>query len=247
MIFLSADPKNGIDLSTEIGIPPIYTVDYNYLADDSGRIIEQVFFYGDKDGKMSYASYLSSFPHSEWSLVKKNEWIEIKSKKGKPVWIFANLPLDNETDKDAHAQEDLINYLNSNGLKPSIVIHRGHSYHLPYTIKQLPETAKIIMLGSCGGYQNLKTILTYCPNAHIISTKQTGAKDVNKPIIDALDNTLRAGNNIDWRQMWSGLNTYFSHTSKETRETFDDYIPPQKNLGALFIKAYNKDGGDGDQ
>src|SRR6185312_9688941 len=119
-------------------------------------------------------------------------------------------------------------------------------YHLPYTIKQLPETAKIIMLGSCGGYQNLKTILTYGPNAHIISTKQTGAKDVNKPIIDALDNTLRAGNNIDWRQMWSGLENYFSKTSRETRETFEDYIPPQKNLGALFIKAYNKEGGQED-
>ena len=44
MIFLSADEKNGIDLSKEIGIPPVYTVNYNYLADDSGRIIEQVFF-----------------------------------------------------------------------------------------------------------------------------------------------------------------------------------------------------------
>jgi len=245
-IFLSADPKNGIDLSKQIGIPPIYTIDYNYLADDSGRIIEQVFFYGDKDGKMSYASYLSSFPSNDWSIVKKNEWIEIKSKKGKRIWIFANLPLDNETDKDAAAQTDLINYLDSKDLKPSIVIHRGHSYHLPYTIKQLPESAKIIMLGSCGGYQNLKTILTYCPNAHIISTKQTGAKDVNKPIIDALDNTLRAGNNIDWRQMWSGLENYFSKTSRETRETFEDYIPPQKNLGALFIKAYNKEGGQED-
>jgi hypothetical protein len=245
-IFLSADPKNGIDLSKQIGIPPIYTIDYNYLADDSGRIIEQVFFYGDKDGKMSYSSYLSSFPHSDWNIVKKNEWIEIKSKKGKPIWIFANLPLDNATDKDAHAQEDLINYLDSKGLKPSIVIHRGHSYHLPYTIKQLPESAKIIMLGSCGGYQNLKTILTYCPNAHIISTKQTGAKDVNKPIIDALDNTLKAGDNIDWRQMWAGLENYFNKTSRETRETFEDYIPPQKNLGALFIKAYNKEGGDSD-
>ena len=195
---------------------------------------------------MSYASYLSSFPGNDWSIVKKNEWIEIKSKKGKPIWIFANLPLDNATDKDAHAQEDLISYLDSKGLKPSIVIHRGHSYHLPYTIQQLPESAKIIMLGSCGGYQNLKTILTYCPNAHIMSTKQIGAKDVNKPIIDALDNTLRAGNNIDWRQMWSGLENYFSKTSRETRETFEDYIPPQKNLGALFIKAYNKEGGQED-
>src|ERR1039458_624826 len=57
-IFLSADEKNGIDLSKEIGIPPVYTVNYDYLADDSGRIIEQVFFYGDKDGKMSYNGFL---------------------------------------------------------------------------------------------------------------------------------------------------------------------------------------------
>ena len=190
MIFLSADEKNGIDLSKEIGIPPVYTVNYNYLADDSGRIIEQVFFYGDKDGKQSYNSYLTSFPSNEWQITHKKEWTEIKSVKGKPIWIFANLPLDNETDKDADAQKDLISYMDGLGLKPSIVIHRGHSYHLPYTIEQLSENAKIIMLGSCGGYQNLKTILKYAPEAHIISTKQTGAKDVNKLIIEALDNTL---------------------------------------------------------
>ncbi len=243
MIFLSADEKNGIDLSKEIGIPPVYTVNYNYLADDSGRIIEQVFFYGDKDGKQSYNSYLTSFPSNEWQITHKKEWTEIKSVKGKPIWIFANLPLDNETDKDADAQKDLISYMDGLGLKPSIVIHRGHSYHLPYTIEQLSENAKIIMLGSCGGYQNLKTILKYSPEAHIISTKQTGAKDVNKPIIEALDNTLRNGDNIDWRQMWAKLTVYFNKTPKELKETFEDYIPPQKNLGALFIKAYSR-GGD---
>ncbi len=242
MIFLSADEKNGIDLSKEIGIPPVYTVSYKYLADDSGRIIEQVFFYGDKDGKQSYSSYLTSFPRNDWKITQKKEWIEIKSIKGKPIWIFANLPLDNETDKDADAQKHLIDYMDDLGLKPSIVIHRGHSYHLTYTIQQLSDNAKIIMLGSCGGYQNLKTILTYAPEAHIISTKQTGAKDVNKPIIDALDNTLRAGDNIDWRQMWAGLTTYFSKAPRDLRETFEDYIPPQKNLGALFIKAYSRGG-----
>jgi hypothetical protein len=243
-IFLSSDPKNGIDLSKEIGIPPIYTVANNYLTDDSGRIVELVFFYGDKDGKESYASYLTSFPRSEWNITHKKGWVEIKSIKGKPVWIYANLPLDNETDKDADAQKDMIAYLDEIGLKPSIVIHRGHSYHLPYTIQQLPENAKIIMLGSCGGYQNLSTILKYAPAAHIISTKQTGTKNVNKSIIEALDNTLIAGKNIDWRQMWSSLETSFSKASRDERETFEDYIPPQKNLGALFIKAYHKDGGD---
>jgi hypothetical protein len=221
----------------------VYTVNYNYLADDTGRVIQQVFFYGDKDGKESYSSYMSSFPASDWRITKTKEWVEIKSLKGKPIWIFANLPLDNETDKDADAQKDLIDYLDSNNLMPSIIIHRGHSYHLPYTIEQLPPSAKIIMLGSCGGYKNLKQILDYAPDAHIISTKQIGAKDINKPIIEALNNILRSGRNIDWRQMWNDLDQQFSKGPRDKKDLFDDYIPPFKNLGALFIKAYTKANG----
>ena len=39
------------------------------------------------------------------------------------------------------------------------------------------------------------------------------------------------------------LQAQFNHAPQQIRETFEDYIPPQKNLGALFIKAYNKEGG----
>jgi hypothetical protein len=243
IIFLSADSTNHVDLSKEIVIPPVYTVNYNYLADDTGRVIQQVFFYGDKDGKESFSSYMTSFPPSEWKITKTKEWVEIKSLKGKPIWIYANLPLDNETDKDADAQKDLVDYLDANNLMPSIIIHRGHSYHLQYTIEQLPPSAKIIMLGSCGGYKNLKQILDYAPDAHIISTKQIGAKDINKPIIEALNNILRSGKNIDWRQMWSDLDKQFLKGPRDKKDLFDDYIPPFKNLGALFIKAYTKANG----
>lgn len=246
-IFLSADPANNVDLSKEIGIPPVYTVDHNYITDDKGRVVELVFFYGDEDGKHSYASYMTSFPKGQWSIEHKKEWVEIKSLKGKPVWIFANLPLDNDSGKDAIAQENLRSYLEKNDIRPSVVIHRGHSYHLPFTIKQLPEDSKIIMLGSCGGYGNLKDILTFAPDAHIISTKQMGTTNVNKYIIDALDKSFVAGNNIDWKQMWDGLENSFSKASRNERETFEDYIPPQKNLGALFIKAYTKLGGMDDK
>ena len=69
---------------------------------------------------------------------------------------------------------------------------------------------------------------------------------MNKSIIDALDNTLKEGKDIDWRQMWSGLSSTYSRAPKGERETFEDYIPPQKNLGALFIKAYTKMGGSED-
>ena len=42
--------------------------------------------------------------------------------------------------------------------------------------------------------------------------------------------------------MWAKLTVYFNKTPKELKETFEDYIPPQKNLGALFIKAYSRGG-----
>lgn len=242
MIFLSGDSSNHVDLAKEIGIPPVYTVDYSKLADDTGRIIEQVFFYGDKDGKESFASYMQSFQNPDWKITYNKQWVQIKSVKGKPILIFANLPLDNETDKDAAAQTALIDYLDTSNLRPTVIIHRGHSYHLKYTIEQIPESAKIIMLGSCGGYNNLKQILDYAPEANIISTKQIGARDVNKPIIEALNNTLRAGKNIDWRQMWNNLEILFTKAGRDKKDLFDDYIPPHKNLGALFIKAYSKEG-----
>ena len=37
--------------------------------------------------------------------------------------------------------------------------------------------------------------------------------------------------------MWRELSKQFVG---EAREKFDDYIPPYKNLGAIFIKAYRK-------
>ena len=37
--------------------------------------------------------------------------------------------------------------------------------------------------------------------------------------------------------MWKELSRQFAGQAKDK---FDDYIPPYKNLGAIFIKAYRK-------
>jgi len=156
------------------------------------------------------------------------------------VLIYANLPLDNSKgdDPDEKAQEHLASYLESHKLKPTIVIHRGHSYHVKYTIKQLPPSARIVILGSCGGYHNLDDVLRTCPDAHIISSKEVGTKSVNEPILRAINEDLRQGKNVEWIPMWKMLAEKF--TSVEGKERFDNYIPPHKNLGALFLKAYTK-------
>lgn len=230
-----------VNLSQKLGIPPVYTVDYKSLAGAGGKVSQLVFFYGDKDGIDSYANFMTMFNNNaDWKVTKGKEWVEIQSAKGKPVEIYANLPLDNSKgdDPDARAQENLIAFLKQKNIKPTIVIHRGHSYHVKYTIKQLPESARIVILGSCGGFHNLDDVLKTCPDAHIISSKEVGTRTVNEPILRHINEDLKAGRNIDWIHTWKDLSAQF--TAGEAKERFDNYIPPHKNLGALFIKAYTK-------
>ncbi len=239
-IFLSAN-DNSIDLTSQIGIPSIYSVDYKYLADDSGRVIQQVFFYGDEDGKMFFPQFVNSFSNKEWKITYKKEWVEIKSLTGNKVWIYANLPLNNDKNLDDTAQIHLGRYLSKNDLHPAVVVHRGHSYWLPRTIDRMAGGAKIIVLGSCGGYQNLSQIIDNCPDAHIISTKEIGKGDINRPILNYLNQTIASGKTLVWKDMWASLTKlFYAEANKGMRESWDDYIPPYKNLGAIFIKAYNK-------
>lgn len=245
-LFESADSANKTDLSARLGIPPVYSVDYSSLADDSGRVIQQVFFYGDqdKDGQNSFTNFMAMFRprpgvKPEWKITENPQWVTISSLKGKPVIIFANKPLLGDDDPDDKAQKALAAYLESRHLKPTIVIHRGHSYHVKYTIYQMAPTARIVVLGSCGGYNNLSEVLKINEDAHIISSKQVGTKTVNEPILQAINNTLLAGRDIEWLPMWRELSARF-HNDPAAKEKFDDYIPPYKNLGAIFIKAYRK-------
>lgn len=239
-IFLSADSTNKINLTTSLGIPSIYEIANNDLRDDSGRIVQQVFFYGDEDGKLHFPGFINSFSSKEWKVLQRKEWYEIKSRKGN-VWIYVNRPLDNDANLDDSAQVHLTRYLEANDLQPSVVVHRGHSYWLPGTIDRMPGDAKIVVLGSCGGYKNLNQILDICPDAHIISTKEIGTGQITQPIQNYLSQSMLAGNKIVWKDMWSTLSKTFSKDpSREKRDSWDDYIPPYKNLAAIFIKAYNK-------
>ena len=241
ILFESADSSLQVDLSKELGIPPVYSVNYKSLTDDSGRVVQQVFFYGDKDkdGQNSYANFMGLFRNrTEWSVSENPDWVAIKSSKGKPVWIFANKPLYGDNDPDEAAKEKLGNYLKAKNLTPTIFIHRGHSYHVKASLARLQPSARIVVLGSCGGYNNLNEVLTISPDAHIISSKQTGTRTVNEPILQSINSDVRNGKNIDWLPMWRELSKVFS--KGEQKELFDDYVPPYKNLGAIFIKAYRK-------
>ena len=92
-------------------------------------------------------------------------------------------------------------------------------------------------MGSCGGYQSLNQVLETCPGANIIASKQVGKGVINQELIDDISELLRQGKDLNWPSLWESLESKFRGSIKET---FDDYVPPYKNLGAIFIMAYSK-------
>ena len=231
-LFLSADSTKNIDLTKELGVPPVYSIPYSSLANDSSRVVMQVFFYGEKSDMGIFSEFVNMFKNANWKMTSNDKWVSFHSVKGKPVSIYANRALPQENGEDEKAQKELCSYLVRNNIYPTVTVHRGHSYTAPYTIAQMASTSKIVFLGSCGGYHLIHDVLAKAPDAHIIASKQIGRTIINRPFFKILTDKARNGNNIDWIPFWKEFR-------KEANvPEFDDYIPPYKNLGAIFIKAY---------
>jgi hypothetical protein len=238
-LFLSADTVNNINLSKEFGIPPVYNVKYDALAQDSQQVVMQVFFYGDEDGRNNYAGFMRQFGPANWKRTENKQWVTLTSARGKPIVIYANKPLNEEAGEDEKAQEALQEFLDEKGIEPTIVVHRGHSYYAESTIEHIKPSAKIVFLGSCGGYHLIHDVLEHAPDAHIIASKQIGKGVINQPFFNLLMEKLRSGNDINWIPFWKEFGQIVTD-----KEGFSDYIPPHKNLGAIFIKAYKSQMGE---
>lgn len=238
-LFLSADPSQNVDLTRELGIPPVYTIPHSALANSKGEIISQVFFYGDQDGRNIFNGFVNMFNSANWKIDNRNkQWVVIRSAKGNPVTIYANRALDETKGLDDAAQRALGIYLEENNLYPTITIHRGHSYYAPATISYMAPSSKLVFLGSCGGFNLIDSVLHKSDDAHIIASKQIGRTSINKPFFLLLTEKLRTGKDIDWIPFWKEFK------QRANVAGFEDYIPPYKNLGAIFIKAYKIETGE---
>lgn len=238
-LFLSADSSNQVNLTSELGIPPVYNIPNASLKNANGEIVAQVYFYGDQDGRNIFNGFVNMFGGGNWKVDGSNkQWVVIRSAKGEPVSIYANRPGDENKGEDDAAQRALGDYLEENNLQPSVTIHRGHSYYAQTTIDYMAPSSKIVFMGSCGGFNLIDSILQKCDDAHIIASKQIGKTSINKPFFSLLTEKLRTGQDIDWIPFWADFK------KRANVSGFEDYIPPYKNLGAIYIKAFRKETGE---
>jgi hypothetical protein len=238
-LFTMYDSSGKVDVAKTLNITNVYQLTVADVKNNEGKIYAQQFFYGDKDGEGAFNNFVNTFRGFGWRITSKEYWVEVSSNSGNPITIFANRPLDETKGLDDLAQQNLNYYLDSLNILPTIIVHRGHSYYVKSSIKQITSSAKLILLGSCGGYHSLSQVLNICPKAHIIASKQVGTGVVNMALIENIFETLKQNKDLVWQQVWKTMEQKFAKQT-EAKERFDDYIPPHKNLGAIFIMAYYK-------
>jgi hypothetical protein len=216
------------------------TLPYSELK-DKGAVSELVLFYGDEDGKNSFTSFMNLFKNkSQWEVTTNDSWAAISSLQGQPIRIYANLPLSEVDEKDVAAQEALAKYLESQSISPSILVHRGHSYHLQNTLNYLDPSVKLAILGSCGGYKNMKKIMELNSKVQIIASKQVGSMAVNDPLLRHLNDDLASGEDIDWVNFWNEMKEKFKNDANISK-FFEEYMPPYNNVSSYVIRLYNDD------
>jgi hypothetical protein len=224
---LKANVNSPLDAASLLG--------FNAIQNSQQKIVIKQYFYGDKDGAQIFNAFVNSFNKTGWKINKQKYWTEVVSTNGR-VSIYSNTPLDEKNELDIKAQDSLTRYLTAQQIKPSIYVHRGHSYYANHTIAGIDSSAKLVLLGSCGGYQKLANVLSRAPKAQVISSKQIGKGVINAALLSQIAETLEKGQDLAWRNIWIQMNARLSGAAKTS---FQDYIPPYKNLGLLLLKAFN--------
>jgi hypothetical protein len=223
------------NISGKYKLPPLDVLPAAKFFETNGISVWHMYFYDDEDGDESFRAFKATFKDSMWTILDTSKlFIKITSKKGRLIEIYANKPKE-----EYNGQEFLENYFERKGIVPDVLIHRGHSYYAYKTIDKTQSSTKVFILGSCGGYHNLSNIIDKAPEINIISSKQIGVYAVNNPIVKELADNVRMGKDVNWQELWKKLDMRLKKEHPLTYSKFLDYIPPHKNLGAIFIRAYN--------
>lgn len=229
-----SNPNWFSSVSKQYSIPNSGRVTNSKLFDMKNTNRWLIYFYDDEDGDASFSSFLKIFNDKNWTIIDSVNYVLIKSKNEKTVHIYANKP-KHEYD----GQERLEKIFAQKNYVPNVMVHRGHSYYAFKTIEKIQDDTQIFVLGSCGGYHSISSILERSPDAGIVSSKQIGTLFVNNPMLKLMAEYIRQGKDLDWQKIWSELDVTLKGNAK-AYERFLDYIPPHKNLGAIFIKSYIK-------
>jgi hypothetical protein len=59
---------------------------------------------------------------------------------------------------------------------------------------------------------------------------------VTDPILQSFNTRMVNGQDVNWIELWNEVGVQMK--TPALQDKFNDYVPPHKNMGALFLKAF---------
>ena len=222
------------------------SLDTALLFGKENRCVERHFFYDDDDGVASFESFLKSYQHDPaWEIEDRGMYVHLTGRgpEGRRIEIFANVPIDCHLPKNRalegeaqRRQQAIAAALDALALVPAVIVHRGHSFWVEKTLSYLTNTARLVILGSCGGSTEVHAIVEASHDAQVIATRGTGETVINDAILKAVNDRILNGERIvRWNIFWQELSTRWGKSA-----VFRDYIAPNQDPGTVFLCAYHR-------
>ena len=206
------------------------------LQKPNSPIVQVSFFYDDDDATSSFSSCIATYDSKTWDKKDKGNYVIFSSKVGNKMKVYMNKP--NTKQGCDTAQDVMLQAIEQEGYEVTSYIHRGHSYHLPQSLRKINESCQFVFLGSCGGYKQVLKLFQLNPDVNIISTRSVGAKQINDPLLGRINSDIVNNKDIRWDDLWKEYNAKFQ--SKVAKDLFAGYMAPNKYIGIKFIrKVYN--------
>lgn len=224
-------------LEEVLGLDAIRYIPYENFLNSLNEIVEQVYFSPDATGRKYYTDFLKNVKaNSAWDVQEQKNWIKITSNSSKKITIYTNTV---SNDSLTQLSLDALNgYMNQNNIQPVILFHCAPIDYLPKTISNVHATTQIVVAGQSFGDENLLALVRKNPRIHLLSSSHPATPDVEISIFNELNKQLLYGRNLNWKDMWKDLNSYFTNNAAEDKPVFDQQIRPDQNLALLFAKTY---------
>ena len=219
-------------------------LDVTALFGPGKRCVQRYFFWDDDDGVSSFEHFKSGYQHDPaWKIDDRGIFLHLTGRgpDGRIIEIYANRPIDIRLpqnrgleDESLRRQASMEEAMRAAGAVADVLVHRGHSFHVPKTLKFVTPDYRLVILGSCRGVPQIRAVMERSHAAQVIATRGKGQTEVNDALLKIINAALlTAGPSLDWRTFWT------THTASLAKSgIFRDYVAPSQDPASVFLRAY---------
>ncbi|WP_448207859.1 hypothetical protein [Azospirillum sp. sgz302134] len=209
-----------------VSLPPALSGDRLF---QDGVNVQRMTFYDDPDGRASFRGFVQQRRAAGWTIQEHAGFITATSpeRRGRRIVIVADLPGAGEAGRAAARD-----WLARERLTPTVVVHRGHSYHEEATMPEIRPGTALVFWGSCGGHVRLRATLDQAPDAFVIATQNIGVSTVNQALLRIIEDRLLADGTLDWQAVWADAQ------ARIRDRHFSAYKRPDQDATMLALRAW---------